>query len=90
MKVKKVPLRQCIGCLTSKPKKELIRVVKNKNGEIKIDFTGKAAGRGAYICNDLECLKKMHKKKALNKAFQQEINEEIYDKLYEELEENGK
>lgn len=90
MKVKKVPLRQCIGCLTSKPKKELIRVVKNKNGEIKIDFTGKAAGRGAYICNDIECLKKMRKKRALNKAFQQEISEEIYDKLHEELEENGK
>lgn len=90
MKVKKVPLRQCIGCLISKPKKELIRVVKSKDGEIKIDFTGKAAGRGAYICNDVECLKKMRKKKALNKAFQQEISEEIYDTLHEELEQNGK
>jgi uncharacterized protein len=90
MKVRKIPLRQCIGCLESKPKKELVRIVKNKEGQINIDLTGKAAGRGAYICNDMECLKKVHKKKGLNKAFQQEIDEKIYNKLYEELSENGK
>lgn len=90
MKTRKIPLRQCIGCLESKPKKELVRIVKNKEGQINIDLTGKAAGRGAYICNDMECLKKVHKKKGLNKAFQQEIDEEIYKKLYEELSENGK
>lgn len=90
MKVKKIPLRQCIGCIAAKPKKELIRVVKSKDGEIKIDFTGKAAGRGAYICNDMECLKKAQKKKALNKAFEQDISDEIYNQLSEELDKNGK
>ncbi|WP_053957394.1 RNase P modulator RnpM [Inediibacterium massiliense] len=90
MKVKKIPLRQCIGCMISKPKKELIRVVKSKDGEINLDKTGKAAGRGAYVCNDIECLKKMHKKKALNKAFEQEVDNEIYERLYEELSTDGK
>ncbi|QEK12233.1 YlxR family protein [Crassaminicella thermophila] len=85
MKKRKIPLRQCIGCMSQKPKKELIRIVKSKDGEIKLDMTGKAHGRGAYICNDVECFKKMHKKKALNKAFQQEVNEEIYNQLQEEL-----
>lgn len=85
MKVKKIPLRQCIGCMIAKPKKELVRVVKTKDGEIKLDATGKAAGRGAYICNDQECFKKAQKKKALNKAFQQDIPEEIYQQLGEEL-----
>ncbi|MFZ5966546.1 MAG: RNase P modulator RnpM [Bacillota bacterium] len=90
MKVKKIPLRQCIGCLEGKPKKSLIRIVKSKDGEIKVDLTGKAAGRGAYLCNDIECLNKAQKKKALNKAFQQEIESEIYDKLREELIGNGR
>ena len=88
MKVKKIPLRQCIGCMTPRPKKELVRIVKTKEGEIKLDTTGKAAGRGAYICNDQECLKKAHKKKAFNKAFQQEIKDEIYDMLTKELMKN--
>jgi len=84
-KVKKVPMRQCIGCMTSKPKRELIRIVRTKEGEIKIDPTGKASGRGAYICNDIECLEKIRKKKALNHSFEQEVDEEIYEKLKEEL-----
>ena len=58
MKVKKVPLRMCTGCSEMKPKKELIRVVKNKEGEVSIDLTGKKAGRGAYICKDIECFNK--------------------------------
>lgn len=90
MKVKKIPLRQCIGCMEGKPKKELIRIVKNKEGEIKIDFTGKAAGRGAYICNNVECLTKAQKKKALNRAFEQEIDQSIYQQLQEELEKHVK
>lgn len=89
MKIKKIPLRQCIACMISKPKKELARIVKNKEGEIKFDSTGKAAGRGAYICNNTECLKKAQKKKALNKAFQQDVTEVIYQQLSEELIKNG-
>ncbi len=84
-KAKKIPMRQCIGCMTSKPKRELIRIVRTKEGEIKIDPTGKASGRGAYICNDIECLEKIRKKKALNRSFEQEVDEEIYEKLREEL-----
>ncbi|TCO79902.1 RNase P modulator RnpM [Marinisporobacter balticus] len=89
MKVRKMPLRKCIGCMESKPKKELIRIVRSKDGEMKLDVTGKSAGRGAYICNDMDCFKKMHKKKGLNKAFQQEVDEAIYKQLQEELIKNG-
>lgn len=90
MKARKIPLRKCIGCMASKQKKELIRIVKSKDGEIKLDVTGKANGRGAYICNDIECFKKVHKKRGLNKAFQQEVDEEVYKQLQEELIKNGK
>ena len=90
MKVKKIPLRQCIGCMTQKAKKELIRIVKTKDGEIKIDKTCKAAGRGAYICDNIECFNKLKKKRGLNKTFQQEVNEEIYDNLRKELTEDEK
>ncbi len=76
--------------MEGKPKKELIRIVKNKEGEIKIDFTNKAAGRGAYICNNVECLTKAQKKKALNRAFEQEIDQNIYQQLQGELEKNVK
>ena len=89
MKIKKIPLRQCIACMISKPKKELVRIVKSKEGEIKLDPTGKAAGRGAYICNEIECLKKAQKKKALHKAFQQDVTEAIYHQLSEELIKHG-
>lgn len=85
MKVKKVPLRMCLGCQEMKPKKELIRVVKNKEGEIKVDFTGKAAGRGAYICKDINCLEKCIKGKKFEKAFETKISDEIYEKLREAL-----
>lgn len=88
MKKKKVPLRQCVGCMNAKPKKELVRIVKTKEGLIKFDPTGKAAGRGAYICNDQECLKKAQKKKAFNKAFQQDVKEEVYEKISEEMGKN--
>lgn len=90
MQKKKVPLRKCVGCNEQKPKKELIRIVRNKEGEMSVDFTGKAHGRGAYICPDKECLKKAEKKKSLNRAFGCEVNQEIFKKLYEELEAHGK
>lgn len=87
MKSKKVPLRMCLGCNELKPKKELIRVVKNALGEISVDFTGKKSGRGAYICNNPECLKKAKKSKRFERAFECAINSEIYDQLIEELQE---
>ena len=82
-------MRLCLGCNEAKPKMQLIRIVKNKEGEISVDFTGKKAGRGAYICNDIACLDKLQKNKRLNSAFATEIDETIYESLREELA-NGK
>ncbi|SHG94869.1 hypothetical protein SAMN02745245_00122 [Anaerosphaera aminiphila DSM 21120] len=84
-KIKKVPMRKCIGCGNSKPKKELIRIVKNKDNEIFLDKTGKKNGRGAYICFNEECLEKAIKSKALNRAFEMEIKEETYNDLFNSL-----
>lgn len=89
MRSKKIPLRKCVGCNEQKPKKELIRIVKNKEDEINIDFTGKAHGRGAYLCPKLQCLKDAQKKKALNKALQYDIPDDILNKLVQELSKNG-
>ena len=86
---KKIPMRLCLGCNEAKPKMQLIRIVKNKEGEISVDFTGKKAGRGAYICNDIACLNKLQKNKRLNRAFATENDETIYESLREELA-NGK
>lgn len=89
-KVKKVPQRKCIACQDRDSKKELIRIVKNKDGEIFLDPTGRANGRGAYICKSLECLKKAINNKALNRAFKMEVPAEVYEKLLMELEEYDK
>ena len=79
--MKKLPQRTCIGCNSQKNKNELIRIVKNKDGEISIDKTGKANGRGAYICDNKECLDKAIKSKRLNKIFETTISDEIYENL---------
>lgn len=79
--MKKIPLRTCMGCNEKKPKKELIRIVKNKEGIISLDKTGKQEGRGAYICNSVECLKKVVKSKRLEKVLEKEISEQIYNNL---------
>jgi predicted RNA-binding protein YlxR (DUF448 family) len=85
MKVRKVPLRKCVGCGEQKPKKDLIRIVKNKDNELFVDFTGKANGRGAYICADPKCLQTAQKRKALNRALECEISTEIFERLEQEL-----
>lgn len=85
MKIKKVPQRMCLGCQEMKPKKELIRVAKNAEGEIKVDLTGKAPGRGAYICKSVECLEKAIKSKRFERAFETKISDEIFSRLREEL-----
>ncbi len=79
--MKKIVQRMCMGCNNKKDKKELIRVVLNKNGEIAIDKTGKLAGRGAYICDSIECLEKAIKTKRLEKCFDMKIDEHIYNEL---------
>ena len=83
---KKIPMRKCLGCQEMKPKKELIRVVRSPEGEITLDFKGKAPGRGAYVCPDTQCLKKAVKAKALERAFSTEIPKSIYDALVEQME----
>ena len=79
--MKKIPLRTCMGCNEKKPKKELIRIVKNKEGIISLDKTGKQEGRGTYICNSVECLEKVVKSKRLEKVLEKEISEQIYNNL---------
>ena len=78
------PLRMCIACRVMFPKKEMLRVVKNADGEIYPDYTGKAPGRGAYICAEAECRKKLDSKKLLNKAFAAAVPQEVYVKIGEE------
>ena len=85
MKVKKIPMRMCNGCMEMKPKKELIRVVKTNEEEVLVDLTGKKSGRGAYVCNSIECLEKAFKAKRLNKNLQTNISDDIYNKLKEEI-----
>lgn len=86
---KKIPMRQCLGCREMKPKKELIRVVRSPEGDISLDFKGKAPGRGAYICPNAQCLRKAVRARALEKAFSAQIPEEVYEKLNEEMERAG-
>lgn len=83
---KKIPMRQCLGCREMKPKRELIRVVRSPEGEISLDFKGKAPGRGAYICPAPACLKQAIKAKALERAFSTQIPEAVYEKLNVEME----
>ena len=79
--MKRQPERTCIGCNEKKNKNELIRIVKNKENQISVDKTGKLEGRGAYICNNLNCLEKLIKTKRLEKIFDMKISDEIYEKL---------
>ena len=83
--LKSLPQRTCIGCNQIKLKKELIRIVKNKEDQIFIDKTGKANGRGAYICDNIECLEKAIKTKRLERSFETQISDDIYNQLRETI-----
>ena len=85
MAERKIPLRKCIGCSEMKDKRELVRIVRNKEGEISVDLTGKKPGRGAYICKNAACLEKAQKAKRLERAFSAKIEPEIYDTMRREL-----
>ena len=78
-------MRKCTGCGEQKPKKELVRVVKTPDGEILLDLTGKASGRGAYICHNAECLKKARKSKRIDRTFEMTIPDEVYKQMEEEI-----
>ena len=86
---KKIPQRQCMGCRERKAKKELIRVVRGVDGTVSLDFSGKAPGRGAYLCPDPECLKKGIGSRALSRSLKAKIPQEVYDRLEKEMEQNG-
>ncbi len=77
-KERKIPMRTCIACREEKPKRDMLRIVKNAAGEISLDFSGKLSGRGAYICNSADCIKRLRKYRLLNKAFSAEVPEEVY------------
>lgn len=89
MSIKKVPLRQCIGCGEMKTKKEMIRVLKTPEGEISLDAAGRKNGRGAYVCPTMECLKKAIKSKGLERSFKMAIPKEVYEALEKEMEQLG-
>lgn len=86
MQQKKIPMRQCLGCRTMFPKRELIRVVRSPEGELSLDFKGKAPGRGAYLCPHAECLKKARKSRAIERAFEMSVPEEVYNALESRME----
>ena len=83
---KKIPQRQCMGCRERKPKRDMIRVVRCTDGNVSLDFGGKMNGRGAYICPDMECLKKALRSKALDRSLEVTIPEEVYNRLQKEME----
>ena len=89
MKTKKVPVRQCLGCGEAKNKKEMMRVIKTPEGVIELDSTGKKNGRGAYICNSLECFRKAAKSKGLERSLKTAIPKEIYDDLERQMSESN-
>ena len=84
-KEKKIPMRTCIACREEKPKREMLRIVRNAEGAIALDFSGKLPGRGAYICNSEACIKKLRKYRLLHKAFSQEVDESVYQAIEEEF-----
>ena len=82
---KKIPLRQCIGCMEMKPKKELIRVLRREDGSFTLDATGRMNGRGAYVCPKEDCLTKAIRSKGLDRSFKMKLPQEVYESLSEEL-----
>lgn len=87
MKQRKIPLRKCTGCGEMKNKKEMIRIVRDQEGNFSLDFHGKKPGRGAYICPNKACLEQAEKNKGLERSFKTSVDKTIYDILRKELEE---
>ncbi len=86
MKQKKIPMRRCNGCNEQKPKNELIRIVRSPEGEISLDLTGKKSGRGAYICHNIDCLRKARKSRRIDRTFEITIPDDVYNSLEEQIE----
>ena len=83
---KKIPQRQCMGCRERKEKRQMIRVVRTTEGDVRLDFSGKLNGRGAYICPNPECLQMARKSKSLDRSLEVPIPEEVYARLAAEME----
>lgn len=90
MKTRKIPQRMCVGCRQMMPKKELIRIVKSPEGVISVDDKGKAPGRGAYLCKNLDCLDKAYKAKLLEKNLDTQISEDVFAQLKERFNDGSK
>ncbi len=84
--MRKIPMRQCLGCREKFPKRELIRVVRSPEGTLSLDFKGKAPGRGAYLCGKPECLKKARKSRAIERVLETAVPDEVYAALEEQME----
>lgn len=85
VKQRKIPMRMCVGCREMKPKGSLLRVVKPQEGDAHIDRSGKAAGRGAYVCESIECLKKAQKTRALERALDTKIEDGVFEQLESQI-----
>lgn len=85
MKAKSQPMRTCVGCGESKLKKDLLRIVMNADGQIQVDTSGKAPGRGAYICPDLQCFETAYKGKKLERSFKRAVSRDVYEAVKAEL-----
>ncbi len=85
LKPRKVPMRMCVGCREMKPKRELLRIVRNQQGEVKWDPVGKAPGRGAYVCRSRACFTRAVKAKQLQRALEHPVEESVFEKLLEEI-----
>ena len=85
MKPRKIPMRMCVGCREMKTKATLLRVVKPQEGDAHIDRVGKAPGRGAYVCDDIECLRRARKTRALERALDCRIEDDVFDALERQI-----
>ena len=85
MKTKKIPMRRCVGSMESKPKKELVRIVSAGEGRLVLDLSGKANGRGVYLCPESECIAKAKRKRAINRGLEQDVDPSELDRIFEEL-----
>lgn len=86
-KVKKIPQRQCLGCNEHKPKRELLRVVRDPDGNVSLDFTGKKSGRGAYICPCVTCLRRARKSRRIDRALDCAVPDAVWEEMERELSE---
>ncbi len=85
MKKRKIPMRQCVGCRESRPKHELVRIIKTPEDEVVLDTTGRLNGRGAYICPNTDCYKKAVKQKSIEKSLGIGISEEVYENIERQM-----